>query len=176
MPQQWTDTPRTWMEIGPKGRVSEAAIGSNGRFDNCRIPLVPDRPRAVFTNRFGLRQPRYAYSKSVRSGYSRRNKARVVTGPTIMRELIKMLTASRRAMPLRFVATAMLLTLAACSHLSDARKPTPEKNAPRAQLSIGYSLLYQEAEGIPKLKARGAPHVLRLTQRATSSYQRHGGA
>ena len=27
-----------------------------------------------------------------------------------------------------------------------------DKNAPRAQLSIGYSLLYQEAEGIPKLK------------------------
>src|ERR1700677_2250269 len=32
------------------------------------------------------------------------------------------------------------------------RKPAPDKNAPRAQLSIGYSLLYQEADGIPKLK------------------------
>jgi hypothetical protein len=53
---------------------------------------------------------------------------------------------------LRLVATALLLTLAACSHLSDTRKPTPEKNASRAQLSIGYSLLYQEADGIPKLK------------------------
>jgi hypothetical protein len=52
----------------------------------------------------------------------------------------------------RFVATALLLTLAACSQLSDARKPAPDKNAPRAQLSIGYSLLYQEADGIPKLK------------------------
>jgi len=36
--------------------------------------------------------------------------------------------------------------------MRDARKPTPDKNAPRAQLSIGYSLLYQEADGIPKLK------------------------
>jgi hypothetical protein len=45
-----------------------------------------------------------------------------------------------------------LLTLAACSQLSDTRKPAPEQNAPRAQLSIGYSLLYQEADGIPKLK------------------------
>jgi len=53
---------------------------------------------------------------------------------------------------IRFVATALLLTLAACSQLSDARKPIPNKNALRAQLSIGYSLLYQEADGIPKLK------------------------
>jgi hypothetical protein len=50
------------------------------------------------------------------------------------------------------VATALLLTLAACSQMSDSRKPTQDKNAPRAQLSIGYSLLYQEADGIPKLK------------------------
>jgi hypothetical protein len=52
----------------------------------------------------------------------------------------------------RFIVAALLLTLAACSQLSDATKPTPDKNAPRAQLSIGYSLLYQEADGIPKLK------------------------
>jgi hypothetical protein len=69
-----------------------------------------------------------------------------------MKEIIEVLTATRRANLLRFAATAMLLALAACSHLSDTSKPTPEKNAPRAQLSIGYSLLYQEAEGIPKLK------------------------
>jgi hypothetical protein len=36
--------------------------------------------------------------------------------------------------------------------LGDTRKPTPDKSPPRAQLSIGYSLLYQEADGIPKLK------------------------
>ena len=65
---------------------------------------------------------------------------------------IEALHAPRRSTLIRFVATALLLTLAACSHLSDTRKPTPGKSAPRAQLSIGYSLLYQEADGIPKLK------------------------
>src|ERR1700680_2864988 len=58
----------------------------------------------------------------------------------------------RRSTLIRFFATTLLLTLAACSQLSDARKAAPDKNAPRAQLSIGYSLLYQEADGIPKLK------------------------
>ncbi len=65
---------------------------------------------------------------------------------------IEALYAPRRSTLIRFVATALMLTLAACSHLRDTRKPTPDKNAPRAQLSIGYSLLYQEADGIPKLK------------------------
>jgi hypothetical protein len=60
--------------------------------------------------------------------------------------------APRRSVLTGFVATALLLTLAACSHMSDTRKPPPDKTEPRAQLSIGYSLLYQEAEGIPKLK------------------------
>jgi hypothetical protein len=59
--------------------------------------------------------------------------------------------APRQSGLLRLVVTALVLTLAACGHLSD-RKPTSDKNAPRAQLSIGYSLLYQEADGIPKLK------------------------
>jgi len=58
----------------------------------------------------------------------------------------------RRSTLIRFFATTLLLTLAACSQLSDTRRPAPNKNAPRAQLSIGYSLLYQEADGIPKLK------------------------
>jgi hypothetical protein len=65
---------------------------------------------------------------------------------------IETLSAPRRSILIRFVATALMLTLAACSHLRDTRKPTPDKNAPRAQLSIGYSLLYQEADRIPKLK------------------------
>jgi hypothetical protein len=60
--------------------------------------------------------------------------------------------ASRRSTVMRCIATVLLLTVAACSYLSDTRKPPPDKNAPRAQLSIGYSLLYQEADGIPKLK------------------------
>lgn len=51
-----------------------------------------------------------------------------------------------------FAVTAMLLTLAACSQLSDTRKPSSHQSASRAQLSIGYSMLYQEADGIPKLK------------------------
>src|SRR6204780_4050468 len=50
------------------------------------------------------------------------------------------------------IATALLGTLAGCSQLGDTRKPPPDKNATRAQLSIGYTLLYQEADGIPKLK------------------------
>jgi hypothetical protein len=56
----------------------------------------------------------------------------------------------------RVIATALLAALAACSHLSDKKstpeKSIPDKNAQRAQLSIGYTLLYQEADGIPKLK------------------------
>src|SRR5580704_15053433 len=57
-----------------------------------------------------------------------------------------------RSTPVRLVAAVLFLGLAACSHFSDTRKPPPDKNAPRTQLSIGYSLLYQEAGGIPKLK------------------------
>jgi hypothetical protein len=60
-------------------------------------------------------------------------------------------SARPRSTRIRLLATTLLLTLAACSHLSDTKKPPPDKNAPRAQLSIGYSLLYQEADGIPKL-------------------------
>jgi hypothetical protein len=58
----------------------------------------------------------------------------------------------RQSTLIRFLVTALLLTLAACSQLSNATRPPPNKNEPRAQLSIGYSLLYQEADGIPKLK------------------------
>jgi hypothetical protein len=60
--------------------------------------------------------------------------------------------AASRSMLTRFAATIALLAFAGCSHLCDVKQPTPEKRAPRAQLSIGYSLLYQEADGIPKLK------------------------
>jgi uncharacterized lipoprotein YehR (DUF1307 family) len=58
----------------------------------------------------------------------------------------------RRSTLSLIVATALVLALAGCSQLSDTRSPAPDKNAPRSQLSIGYSLLYQEADGIPKLK------------------------
>jgi hypothetical protein len=53
---------------------------------------------------------------------------------------------------MRCVIAAFLSMLVACSQLSHPEKPAPDKNAARAQLSIGYSQLYQEADGIPKLK------------------------
>ena len=86
------------------------------------------------------------------------------------------LHALRRSTLIRFIATALLLTLAACSQLSDTRKPPPDKNAPRAQLSIGYSLLYQEADGIPKLKwilmFKDKPEEMgRVTNDLISDYQ-----
>lgn len=52
---------------------------------------------------------------------------------------------------MRFVAITLFLTLAACSQLNHGGKPPSDRNS-RAQLSIGYSLLYQEADGIPKFK------------------------
>jgi hypothetical protein len=82
----------------------------------------------------------------------------------------------RQSTLLGLVATALLVTLAACSHLSDTKKPIPDKNAPRAQLSIGYSLLYQEADGIPKLKwilmFKDKPEEMgRLTHELVSYYE-----
>src|SRR5580700_9566543 len=77
---------------------------------------------------------------------------------------------------IRSAATALFLAVAACSQLSDSTKPTPDKDAPRAQLSIGYSLLYQEADGIPKLKwilmFKDKPEELgRVTNDLVSYYQ-----
>jgi hypothetical protein len=57
-----------------------------------------------------------------------------------------------RSILLRTVAAALWCTLAACSHLGDEKNPAPQTKVTRAQLSIGYTLLYQEADGIPKLK------------------------
>ena len=89
---------------------------------------------------------------------------------------IETLYAPRRSTLIRLVATVLLLTLAACSQLSDTRKAAPDKNAPRAQLSIGYSLLYQEADGIPKLKwilmFKDKPEEMgRITNDLVSYYQ-----
>jgi hypothetical protein len=69
-----------------------------------------------------------------------------------------------------------LLTFGAASQSNDTGKPPPDKNAPRAQLSIGYSLLYQEADGIPKLKwifmFKDKPEEMgRLTNDLVSYYQ-----
>lgn len=57
----------------------------------------------------------------------------------------------RRSRLPQLVTIVILSALAACGQSSQTTKPSPEGRAPRAQLSIGYSLLYQEADGIPKL-------------------------
>jgi hypothetical protein len=60
---------------------------------------------------------------------------------------------SKASYHLAFIAAAWLgLLLGACSHLSDEKNPAPQTKQTRAQLSIGYTLLYQEADGLPKLK------------------------
>jgi predicted outer membrane protein len=53
---------------------------------------------------------------------------------------------------IRSVAIVLLVGLAACGQSRADTNPTAEQASSRAQLSIGYSLLYQEADGIPKLK------------------------
>jgi hypothetical protein len=75
-----------------------------------------------------------------------------------------------------FAATAFALTFAACSHLNETTRPTQDKSTPRAQLSIGYSLLYQEADGIPKLKwllmfKEKSSDMGKLTNELVSYYQ-----
>jgi hypothetical protein len=90
---------------------------------------------------------------------------------------VNMLGNSRGSILSRIAATASLLILAVCSYASDAEKPAPHKDAPRAQLSIGYSLLYQEADGIPKLKwilmFKDKPEEMgRMTNDLVSYYQR----
>jgi hypothetical protein len=57
-----------------------------------------------------------------------------------------------------------------------ATKSTPEKSDPRAQLSVGYSLLYEEADGIPKLKwllmfKEKSSEMAQLTHDLISYYQ-----
>ena len=77
---------------------------------------------------------------------------------------------SRRVTRVRFTASVALLCIAACSQSTDSKRgsqsseiretpkssdtqsPPPDKNSPRTELSIGYSLLYQEANGLPQLK------------------------
>jgi hypothetical protein len=86
------------------------------------------------------------------------------------------LSAPQRSTFIRFVVTALLLTLGAYAQSSDAQKSAPDKNASRAQLSIGYSLLYQEAEGFPKLNwllmFKDKPEEMgRITNDLVSYYQ-----
>ena len=83
---------------------------------------------------------------------------------------------ARRLTPFRFFATALLLTLLFQS-VEYASNSTSDKKSPRAQLSIGYSLLYQEADGIPKLKwifmFKDKPEQMgRVTHDLVTYYQR----
>jgi hypothetical protein len=92
---------------------------------------------------------------------------------------IDSLSTLRRSRRIRFMAAALVFGLAACSHFSDTKKPKEpysDQNAARAQLSIGYSLLYQEADGIPKLKwllmFKDKPEEMgRLTNELITYYQ-----
>jgi hypothetical protein len=61
-------------------------------------------------------------------------------------------TRGPRALLRTWLALLLLSTLAACQHTGEAQKRMPQGKEARTQLSIGYSLLYQEADGIPKLK------------------------
>jgi hypothetical protein len=75
----------------------------------------------------------------------------------------------------RIIAAALLLTLTACSHFGHSAEATPDKGA-RGQLSVGYSLLYQEADGIPKLKwlirfKDKSDDMAQVTQDLVSYYQ-----
>jgi hypothetical protein len=78
---------------------------------------------------------------------------------------------------MRFFGVLLLVVLAACNHLSDTKEAAvPENGTSRAQLSVGYSLLYQEADGIPKLKwiliFKEKPEEMgRLTKELVSYYQ-----
>jgi hypothetical protein len=77
---------------------------------------------------------------------------------------------------IRIIALALLLTLAAWCPVSKSAAPSSDKSTPRAQLSIGYSLLYEEADGIPKLKwifaFKDKPEAMgRLTHDLISYYQ-----
>ena len=59
-----------------------------------------------------------------------------------------------KSVPVCLAATTLLLMLTSCAHTESKVAPPERKLStkdPRAQLSIGYSLLYQEANGIPKL-------------------------
>ena len=46
----------------------------------------------------------------------------------------------------------MLVLLPACSKNSETKPATADPGKVRAELNVGYSLLYQQADGIPKMK------------------------
>lgn len=52
---------------------------------------------------------------------------------------------------IRLLTATFLLALGACSHFGHSAEPASPDKGQRGQLAVGYSLLYQEADGIPKL-------------------------
>ena len=75
----------------------------------------------------------------------------------------------------RLAALGLLLALSACSHFMHSEKAQAGPGS-RDQLAIGYSLLYQEADGIPKLKwlirFKDKPEEMsKLTDELISYYQ-----
>jgi len=75
----------------------------------------------------------------------------------------------------RLAAMGLLLALGACSHFMHSEKAEAGPGS-RDQLAIGYSLLYQEADGIPKLKwlirFKDKPEEMsKLTDELISYYQ-----
>src|SRR3569832_899015 len=75
----------------------------------------------------------------------------------------------------RLAAMGLLLAFGACSHFNHSEKTEPGQGS-RDQLAIGYSLLYQEADGIPKLKwlirFKDEPEEMsKLTDELMSYYQ-----
>jgi hypothetical protein len=90
--------------------------------------------------------------------------------------MIRSLYAPRRSSQIRLAAMALLVALTASVPLSATDQSAPEKTDERAQLSIGYTILYQEADGIPKLKwlldfKDKTSEMGRLTHELISYYQ-----
>lgn len=82
-----------------------------------------------------------------------------------------------RSTLINVASAAMLTALVACGHLTVAQKPATHQSTSREQLSVGYSLLYQEADGIPKLKwilmfKEKPGNMGQLTDELISYYQR----
>jgi hypothetical protein len=79
---------------------------------------------------------------------------------------------------IRLIAIAIAFAVVAATGcpVSRSAEPLSEQNMPRAQLSIGYTILSQEAKGIPKLKwilaFKDKPEEMgRLTHDLISYYQ-----
>jgi hypothetical protein len=92
---------------------------------------------------------------------------------------IETLLAIRRSL-VRIAAVALWPAVGLCSQSGHTPHPTADVKAPRAQLSIGYSLLFQEADGIPKLKwilmFKDKPAEMgRVTNDLTRYYQQLAG-